>query len=381
MTRGDREANIRQYLLTTDDATRWRTVLPADRCVMGSVEYSRIVESYTGCAARLLVVESKVAVIAYPFFLRPIDTVPFASGIGGSLWDTFTPEYTGPFGLEPSALQEAGIPRFADLFARHCREHGIVAEFVHLNPWCAAPELLDAACIEANREVVYIDLAPGKDRIWARSLTSDARRMTRKAQRMGVRVRHAESPDDVREFHRLYTRTMERRQAQARYFFPPEYFLRFFETMPETSFFALAEYQGRLVAGGLYLHGGTDVYWHLSAADMAFAHVRPVNGYVWEAICWALDRGKQRMLLGGGHRRDDGVFRFKASFSPLRARFHVYKRIHDADAYAALSRAWSANHGGRSPPSDPFPAYRAETAPAPPPTGVKPEAAQQQVTG
>lgn len=354
-----REGNIRQYLLTTGDAARWRAVLPAGACVMGSVEYASIVETRTGFAARLLVVEADGAVIAYPFFLRPIAALPFASGIGESLWDTFTPEYTGPIAFGPLRGAGAGRPRFADVFADFCRAHGIVTEFAHLNPWCAT-ELLDAAFIEADRDVVYVDLTAGKDRIWSGSLSSDARRMTRKAQQTGVRVRRAESPDDVREFHRLYTRTMERRQAKGRYFFPAEYFLSFFERMPECSFFVLAEYQGRTVAGGLYLHDGKDVYWHLSAADMEFAHVRPVNGYVWETICWALGHGKQRMLLGGGYRPDDGVFRFKAEFSPLRARFRTYKRVHDAGAHAALTRAWSATHGGRAPPGDYFPGYRAE---------------------
>lgn len=327
---------------------------------MGGVEYCRIVEKHTGCSARLLVVESEGVVIAYPYFLRPIGTLPFASGIGASCSDTFTPEYTGPVAF--GSLPAAGVahPRFSDLFARHCREHGIVAEFAHLGPWTSGAELLDATFVEVNRDVVYVDLTLGKDRIWTQSLTSDARRVTRKAQKTGVRVRRAESPNDVREFHRLYTLTMERRQARRRYFFSPEYFLSFFETMPQSSWFALAEYRGRLVAGGLYLHSGTDVYWHLSAADLDFAHVRPVNGYVWEAICWAVGEGKERMLLGGGYRPDDGVLRFKAGISPLRARFRTYKRIHDAGTYAALTRAWSAAHGGRMPPSDYFPGYRAE---------------------
>lgn len=351
---------IRHQLLTTEDATRWRAALPANACVMGSLEYARIVERRTGCPARLFVAEAEGATVAYPFFLRAIAPLPFASGIRGARWDTFTPEYTGPVGLGSGALGELGRGRFLELFAAHCRDQGIVAEFAHLSPWHSAAELLDLGCIQADRDVVYVDLAAGEEATWTRSLSSDARRMTRQARQAGVRVRRAESADDVLAFHRLYTLTMERRQALQRYFFPAEYFLAFFETMPETSFFALAEHGGRLAAGGLYLHGGSDVYWHLSAADMELAHVRPVNAYVWETIRWAVGHGKKRMLLGGGYEHGDGVFRFKASFSPLRARFCTYRRVHDAGAYEALTRAWSAHRGGRQPPSDYFPAYRAE---------------------
>lgn len=351
---------IRQYLLTTEDAARWRAVLPADACVMGSVEYVRILERHTGCSARLWVAASDRAAVVYPYFLRPVGALPFAPGLADARWDTFTPEYTGPIRLGPGGMEELRTLRFGELFARHCREQGIVAEFAHLNPWHAATELLAPACVEPNRDVVYLDLTAGEEWAWGRSLTSDARRATRRAQQSGVRVRHARSREDVLEFHRLYTLTMERRQAQERYFFPPEYFLAFFETMPDSSFLALAEYRDRLVAGGLYLHGGTDVYWHLSAADLEFGHVRPVNGYVWETIRWAMGHGKKRMLLGGGHEPGDGVFRFKAGFSPLRARFCTYRRIHAADAYATLMRAWSARHGAHPPRTGYFPAYRAE---------------------
>jgi hypothetical protein len=303
-----------------------------------------------------MVVESEGGTVAYPFFVQRIDPLPFASGPGGRC-DTFTPEYTGPMrlGARPHG---AGVLRFADLFARHCGELGIVAEFAHLNPWHSDGELLDPACVEVDRDVVWVDLTEGEERIWSRSLSSDTRRMTRKAMQAGVRVRHAESPDDVREFHRLYRLTMERRRALQKYFFPIDYFMAFFETMADNSLFALAEHEGRLVAGGLFLHGGAEVYWHLSAADREVAHARPVNAYVWETIRWALRHAKKRLLCGGGYEAEDGVFRFKAGFSPLRARFCTYKRIHDVEAYEALTRAWSAHHAGRSPRPGYFPAYR-----------------------
>lgn len=327
---------------------------------MGSLEYVSILEAHTGCPARLLVVELDGAVVAYPFLLRPVSALRFAAGIGESLWDTFTPEYTGPISIGAARDPQAGRSLLGEAFAGYGRENGVVAEFAHMNPWRAAHELLDSAYVADDRELVYIDLSAGKERTWTRSLTSDARRMARRAQAAGVRVRRAETPDDVREFHRLYISTMDRRRARERYYFPLEHFLAFLETMRETAFFVLAEWQGRTVAGGLYLYGGTDVYWHLSAMDMRFAHVAAVNGYVWETICWAIDAGKERMLLGGGYAPGDGIFRFKAGFSPLRARFRTYQRVHDADAHAALVHAWSASHGGRAAPEGYFPSWRAE---------------------
>lgn len=325
---------------------------------MGSLEYARIVEAQTGCPARLLVAEDHGVAVAYPFLLRSVGALPFAGVPWAARWDTFTPEYTGP--IQPGPARGPPGAWFAELFGRHCREQGIVAEFAHLNPWHASTELLDARFLECSREVVYIDLAGGADRVWSASLSSDARRMTRRARESGMQIRRAESEADVEAFHRLYLKTMERRAAEPRYIFPPAHFLAFFRSMPSSSFLVLAEHQGRLAAGGLFLHGGADVYWHLSAADLELAHLRAVNGYLWEVIAWAAAQGKERMLLGGGYRPGDGVFRFKASYSPLRARFQTYRRIHDREAYAGIAAAWSACHDGRQVPSDYFPGYRAE---------------------
>ncbi len=349
---------VRDDLLTTNDPQRWRAALPADACVMGSVEYARILEAHAGHAARLLVVEAAGSRIAYPFLLRPIQALPFAAAAGKGRFDTMTPEYTGPLWVRhDDSAGDAARAAFTEIVETTWRELAVVAEFAHLNPWQANDPLLDANCVEVDREIVFVDLALGDD-LWMKALSSDARRQTRQAQKAGVHVRRATSRDDVLEFHRVYTSTMQRRVAHGRYYFAPEYFLAFFETLPERSFFALAEYQGRVVAGGLYLHDAHDIYWHLSAVDMEFSAVRPVNAYHYDTIQWAARAGKKRMLCGGGHEPGDGVFRFKAGFSPLRARFKVYKRVRDRDAYEALVRAWCAHHGAPPPRAGFFPAYR-----------------------
>lgn len=346
------------YVLTTTDAEKWRQVLPADVCVMGSLEYVRIIEQQNGFSARLFVMETGESTVVYPFFVRPVAALPFAADTDRNLQDTFTPEYTGPLFIRSGSSRDSEAKKFADTFARYCRTHGIVAEFAHLSPWHDSEDLLDPTCVMMNREIVPVDLTLGEEGLWTRSLTSDARRQTRQAQKAGVAVRWASSLDDVRAFHRLHAGTMDRRQAKESYRIPLEYFVAIFESMPKHAFIALAEYEGHVVAGGLYLHGGTDVYWHLSAVDLEFSRVRPVNKYVWETMLWAVGAGKKRMLLGGGYQPDDGVFRFKAGFSTLRAQFCTYRRVHDEHAYRSLLKAWSAYYGISPSQVGFFPAYR-----------------------
>ena len=350
---------LQNYTLTTKDAERWRRVVPMDVSITASLEYLRIFEVQTGLAARLFVVGGEKPLVAYPYLVRPIASLPFAESICTQKMDTTSPEYRGPLALPGASPEELAALDFPAVFSQHCREAGIVAEFAHLNPWNGAGALVEPSCVKLDREIVYVDLTGSEDDIWTKSLSSDGRRQTRQGHRAGVTVRRASTPEDVLAFHRLHTQTMERRQALDRYFHTVEHFMAFHETMPDNAFFALAELDGHTVAGGLFFQDATELHWHLSAADLRYTHARPVNVYVYETILAALGSGRQRMIMGGGYGKDDGVFRFKTNFSPLRAPFCTYERIHDAAAYAALGEEWSRHHGAPVEAGKFFPAYRA----------------------
>jgi CelD/BcsL family acetyltransferase involved in cellulose biosynthesis len=151
---------------------------------------------------------------------------------------------------------------------------------------------------------------------------------------------------------------MDRVGARDHYYYPLEFFLAFWRHLGNNARFALAEYDGEVVAATLYLYDDVDVYSYLGGADHRFQRARPTNALIYETIRWAQSKGKKRLILGGGHKPDDGILRFKASFSPLRARFEVYKRIHLPDKFAALCDAWSAHYCRNIDPGGYFPPYR-----------------------
>ena len=299
----------------TSSQSEWQQVLPATTSVFGSNEYARIVEAQTGYKACLFVWTAEDMEIAYPFFLRPIQSLPFATSIPGAVWDTLTPEYTGP-------LLTKGIPqdhyRYQLAFSAFCYQQGIVAEFAHLHPWRSEQGCLDMKGVSEDREIVYVDLTEPSDVLWTDHFSYACRKNIRRSQTEQVHVFPATSVDHVVEFHRIYTNTMLRNKAQAKYLFPLGYFEAFYRQMPDHACFMMAEYQGRFIAGTLYLHDATDVYSYLGGTDEGFQHVRPTNAVVYRAILWAQDVGKKRLILGGGYQPNDGIFRFKASFSPSR---------------------------------------------------------------
>jgi hypothetical protein len=349
------ESQAGVHLLTTEDGRAWQEALPASRSVFASHQYARILEAQHGFAARLFAYAAGGSHVAYPFFLRPLASLGYPT-IPGASFDTLTPEYAGP--LPVRGLDVYG-ESFRAAWESTCRELGIVAEFAHLHPWYAAEECLDRAAVALDRQIVYIDLTLAPETLREEHFNYACRKNLRRAEAEGIEVFEAKSSADIAEFHRIYSGTMDRNNALGKYYFSPEFFMAFYETLSDNACFMLARHRGKVIAGTLYLHDDSDVYSYLGGADQDYQQLRPSNAVVWAAVQWAHAGGKQRLILGGGYRPDDGIFRFKSSFSPLRARFKVYRKIHLPAAYESLVATWSAATGCAPAAASYFPAYRA----------------------
>lgn len=341
-------------VLYPDSPERWRSALPASRSVFGSFEFASLLQDHHGYRPLLFSFRQGEAQIAYPLLLRGFYDLPFPAAAQG--WDTKTPEYTGPVPLGEVGVGEARSFRRA--FREFCRELNIVAEFAHLHPWHDWRPLLEEGAA-FDRELVYVDLSQPIDRLWEQSFNHACRKNIQRARRENVRVFPARGLDDLKEFHRIYLETMERNAASASYYFPLDYFTRIFFDLPENAIFLLAEHQDRIVAGTLYMHDDENVYSYLGGADHAYQQVRPTNAVIYEAVCWGRRLGKRRLILGGGYRPDDGIFRFKATFSPLRAAFYTYRRIHQGELYDSLCSAWASHFNLEQASGSYFPQYRA----------------------
>lgn len=359
--------SISSRLLSTEKTALWRAALPASRSVFGSVEFCSIVQRHQGARACLYLFSDGEAQVAYPFFLREVQALPFVPERQPG-WDSKSPEFTGPIVLRPGGPGAAA--GFREAFTGLCRETGVIAEFAHLHPWEENHALLDQARLSHDRQIIYIDLAMPLERMWEESFNHACRKNIRRAERENVRIFPASAPGDIDEFHRIYIKTMDRNMASGHYYFPRHYFAEIMEALPDNALMLMAEYQGQVVAGTLYLHDGENIYSYLGGQDHDFQHVRPTNRVVYEVIRWGQEQGKRRLILGGGYRPDDGIYHFKSSFSPLRADFYVYRSIHLEDAYQELCRAWTGYYGAPLEGGGYFPLYRS----APPaPAAAQPE--------
>lgn len=343
-----------EKFLTTSDENEWRRALPASRSVFGSIEFAHICERYRGYSPRLYVSESATASVCHPMLLRPVADLPFATDIVDR-WDSTTPDYTGPVlqGHDDFLASE-----FRRCYTSFTRENGIVAEFAHVHPWSQAKDLLGEDCVY-NRNVVWVDVSLEPETLFRDHFEHSARKNINKAQRDGVQVYTDTTDEAIEEFHRIYISTMQRNQALDRYHFTAEYFAGIRNEMPDNARFVFAEYRGAIIAATLYLYDDADVHSYLGGADAEFNAVRPTNLIVWNTICWAHQTGKKHLVLGGGYRPNDGIYRFKATFSPLRQPFYVYKQIYRCEDFALLEQRRREYTGIGSQHVDYFPSYRA----------------------
>lgn len=349
---------IQQELVTTENEATWRSFLPVSRSVFGSLEFARLQEKYHQRIARLFMFGSNEGKVVYPFLLRPLSELPFECESAGAQWDSSTPEFTGPFGLTQTSVLQ---------FTRAVRclwsQLGVVTEFMHLDPWSDAVRLLPAGAVEFNRDLVWVDTSLSDQELWESHFSHACRKNLKRANREHVRVYEATGLGDVHECHRIYQGTMDRNQALSSYYFPKEYFTEIFETMRQNCRFVMAEYNDRLVAATLYLHDNSNVYSYLGGAEYEYQWVRPTNAIVYDTITWARSNGKRRLILGGGYQPDDGIFRFKASFSQLRAAFYTFRQIHLVEHYDALCDHWRRSREPSVEASRYFPVYRSPLLP------------------
>jgi len=288
---------IHEQLSTIEDRDAWEEAMPAHISVFGSIGYARIVQRHIGYPARLFVVSSGAGRIVYPFFLRPVANLPFAKQYA-PFWDSLTPEYTGPMAWgEVTPLLRYF---FNERWNRLCEEQGIVAEFAHLHPSERAADLLDSAHVQFNREIVVVDLTLPEEELLRHSFSLSCRNNIRRAQREQVRVVEGRTDADVREFHRIYTMTMERRQAHKRYFFSLDYFLAFRDELPDNTLFLFAVHRDRAIAAHLYLYDDEEMHDFLGGMEEEHKQLRPVNAIIYAAIQWGRRHGKRRLILGGG---------------------------------------------------------------------------------
>lgn len=362
------------------DAAEWEALLgdlpPELRDVYFSAAYHLLWERNGDGAARGAVFNAPEGTVLYPFLQRPLEPLL------GRAWSRYS-DITSAYGYGGPLVDTRGERRplltaFRRELARWCADEHVISEFVRFHPLLQTEREMDAA--EDDADVPPLEVVPANVTVWCRlstpeehraALSSSTRRNLRKAERAGLTCAAEDGDDAWTAFVDLYTRTMERRDASGYYLFPQRYFDDCRELLGERLQLLCVRRpapadadRGPIVAAALFLRSPRLLHYHLGGSDDSALPERPNNLLFVTAMDLGAAAGAAALHLGGGFRAggDDDLFRFKAGFSDLRARFHLGRCIHDREAYGRAVAARRA--AGDGDPGAFFPAYRAH-APAP----------------
>ncbi|MCM3902716.1 MAG: GNAT family N-acetyltransferase [Pyrinomonadaceae bacterium] len=127
--------------------------------------------------------------------------------------------------------------------------------------------------------------------------SASLRNHVRKARRLGVTVRGTDSLEDFEAYYKVHLQRVEQKGGYS-FVFPLE-FLSELIKIHRTARFLVAESEGRIVAGGLFLRDGCSVFYLHGALDEQFSHLYPSCAIFDDAIRWASEKGAAFFNFGG----------------------------------------------------------------------------------
>lgn len=165
-------------------------------------------------------------------------------------------------------------------------------------------------------------------------------------------------------FHDIYIKTMERTNANAKFFYSLAEFRCFIDSNPELCAFAFVMDEGVCVSTEMLLISEDSIYSFLGGTLEEYFHKRPNDFLKYEVINWARKNNIKYFVMGGGYGADDGIFKYKKSFFPDNVvTYKTGRKIVDHSKYKFLVESAF----GESLPEDVreieqtfFPLYRAQ---------------------
>lgn len=251
----------------------------------------------------------------------------------GKYFDFETPYgYGGP--LCDKAISEDAQERFLTEIRNYSKENGVVSQFVRFHPllsnYVAMSNVFE---IRYLHQTVFIDTKSPE--LIMSNMDSKNRNMVRKAIKNGVTI--ARKPiADYNDFLHMYKETMVKDDADDYYFFEEDYFKEQIELKDNACiFYAMKDQQP--IAGAIIYFNDRYMHYHLAGTYTEFRKYSPSNLLLYEAACWASEKGIKQFHLGGGIVEDDNLFGFKKQFNKEgRLPFYIGRTIFDETLYKQL---------------------------------------------
>lgn len=338
-----------EFLMITEVTKReeWNNILSeiSDYDCYHTFEY-HLISKLAGEVPILIYYRGTSGIIAFPLLKRKIPKSNFydCTSVYG---------YAGP--IFSSNIKSKDLKNFQNGLKEYCSKNNIISIFSRLNPYINNQEktLSKLGDILVLGKVVYIDLFKNIDEQRTEYSKTTKRYLNKSRKFCSIKKNFDEK--DILIFKDIYYENMNRVNANSYYFFDETYFLKFVRTKEFVSevIYVILEETKEIIAGAILIKGKDVVHYHLSGTKTKYLPLNPLRLILDEArIGNSTSKNYQFFNLGGGLKNmDDGLFRFKSSFSNSKRVFKIWKYIANKEIYKTLVDIKETN-------SDFFPSYR-----------------------
>jgi len=246
-------------------------------------------------------------------------------------------DFATPYGYGGWIIEGEGSDKLFEAYRTWLDKNGIISEFVRFHPMVGNHRACSSfyEVIQLG-EVVHMDIA-SPDLIW-NNLTSKNRNMIRKAMKNGVVIYNGRFPEIYEKFRAIYNATMDKDDAEAYYYFGPEFYKSVLEDLPQNAQVFWAEKDKQVIAASIMIYANGRMNYHLSGSLREFSSFAPGNLILYSAALWGCANGYRTFYLGGGvGSGEDSLFKFKRAFYKGDLNhFFIGKKIYDTEKYNEL---------------------------------------------
>jgi len=251
-------------------------------------------------------------------------------------FDFITPYgYSGPY--FKADTPDSDINMFWNSVDEWYLSNGVVSEFIRFN-------------LEGNDRNYNGTIVPTMLNIKGKIIDSEeqwsnfehkVRKNVKKARRenLSCKVFHKNDVtlEEIQNFYDIYIHTMQRTNADAKFFYSLENISMFIKGNPKNSAICNIYYENKVISSELILISDESIFSFLGGTDDNYFDKRPNDLLKFEMINWARDNNLKYYVLGGGYGFEDGIYKYKKSFFPNDiVTYNTGRKIINAEAYKEL---------------------------------------------
>lgn len=274
------------------------------------------------------------------------------------VFDSITPYGYGGFLLEGDTSEE-NVKALWAAYVDRMKEENIVNNFVRYHPVLAnAVPMKTCSDVIDLGKTVAMDLT-SEEVIW-KNIHSKNRNMIRKAEKNGIVIKHGQGLELFDDFIKIYNATMDKDNAEAYYYFKPEFYKSIHEDLKDNYEMFWAEYEGKIIAMSVMIFANGRLNYHLSGSDLQYRNLAPSNLLLYKAAIWGMEKGMKTFHLGGGvGSGEDNLYKFKIAFNRFSdCQFSIAKHIFDQSKYDELVEERASRDTNFDRENKFFPLYR-----------------------